>query len=809
MNTEQTRSAQAAAAASDQTLPSNRSRNAAVPVARFARATLFSLILILLFAGALSGSAARVPEYNIILELEPINCDLPTTLNPGLEYRLPSSETGADNSNYRFREMRTAFQLRGRKGKTFEYRATVNQRTGINFSTLWTLHFQKKRRAVELRFNHSDYAIQSYAGDTFYVKAPASTPDNPTIRLVGTISLQPGPVLGGRSTRTPISVVVDNDTISKADLTFGPVDIQLTDDRPLLQVLPDGSARTASFSNLAELGSKVVLAAPSANRMFRIRIGHSARVVMISTNPQNPAERQLVIRHRDISSWVPPKKTAPMTTTGGAVVTRTNIVTIPMTNLVTVVKTNLVSVPKTNLVMVTRTNVVNVPKTNLVMVTRTNVVNVPKTNVVTVTRTNLVKVTKPVGITAVFALLPRNAPGVVPADYELGFNTGTGAPKSMGSFDANGSLTTAALPEGNRELPLFFRRRGDSTWNALKERVNPKSKSSLNVIEAMALLPGEPVVFEARLLTKSLAAGDAKIQLLAADKPTGISANGAGLPRNSSGIGGWQAAVSGALAARLVDQPLEIRAQASGFRQTTAAKFANLAALREALERDNGAVTLQLRPKVDDAQRGLAIILDPARRWANFTQLRNQIADELFDRIDAQNGLKAPLIVGADRGPYDTVRPADFKDPDFDLYSFFFNGFRDQAVRSGMMTPKNAAEVVGRMDDDNALAQRLEAHGGWNIVCIMPHNPGGETVGNAPGRETVQELIDALRLADARLLVIENGSTSRYLTALQDRVRRMTGDNTLFRHHSRKEIADVMELVKGEIGKFVPSAPKR
>ncbi len=37
----------------------------------------------------------------------------------------------------------------------------------------------------------------------------------------------------------------------------------------------------------------------------------------------------------------------------------------------------------------------------------------------------------------------------------------------------------------------------------------------------------------------------------------------------------------------------------------------------------------------------------------------------------------------------------------------------------------------------------------------------------------------------------------------------MTGDNTLFRHHSRKEIADVMELVKGEIGKFVPSAPKR
>ena len=382
----------------------------------------------------------------------------------------------------------------------------------------------------------------------------------------------------------------------------------------------------------------------------------------------------------------------------------------------------------------------------------------------------------------------------------------------MGAFDASGSLSTALLPEVDRELPLFFRRKNDPTWNMLKERVNPKGKTSLNIIDAMALLPGEPVTFNAKLLTKSDtsgASGEVKIELMAADEPVGISGSGARLTKSDSGVGGWQAAISGALSAKLVDQPLEIRAQAPGYRQTTKARYANLAALREALAKDNGAVSIHLRPKVDESQRGLAIILDPARRWANFTALRNQISDELFDRIDARNGLNAPLIVGSDRGPYDTVLPADFKDPDFDLYSFFFNGFRDQAVRSGMMTPKNAAELIGQMDDDNALAQRLEFHGGWNIVCIMPHNPGGETVGNAPGRETVQALIDALRLADARLLVIENGSTSRYLTALQDRVRRMTGDNTLFRHHSRREIADVMELVKGEIGKLVPPAPKR
>ena len=126
-----------------------------------------AIAILLLAASLLPCSAARIPEYTIMLQLEPINCDIPNELSGGLEYRLPKSETGADNSNYKYREMRSNFRLKGKTGNAYEYRATVNQKTGINYSTLWTLHFAKKRRAVEIRFNQLDYDIRSYAGESF------------------------------------------------------------------------------------------------------------------------------------------------------------------------------------------------------------------------------------------------------------------------------------------------------------------------------------------------------------------------------------------------------------------------------------------------------------------------------------------------------------------------------------------------------------------------------------------------------------------------------------------------------------------
>ncbi len=746
-----------------------------------------------------STDAARVPEYTISLQVEPVNADIPTELNLGLQYRLPASETGADSSNYRFREMRASFRLQGKVGNAYEYRASINQQTGINFSTLWTLHYVKKRRAVEIRFNDAEYDIRSYAGETFFVEAPATTPRDPVLQLVGTIALRDGRRLLSSPDRARIDVALDVDTAAKTDLSYGPVDIELSDGRPVLQVLPSGEHRVARFANLAEVGAGATIVPPAASRMFRVRIGTSGTQMMTTMNPRKPGERLLLIRHSDIVSWAPPKPASPVM--GGAkTVTLTNIVTIPMTNMVTVTRTNVVR------------NIVNVPKTNLVTVTRTNVVknivNVPMTNIVTVTKTNLVKVTKPVGITAVFALLPQDTPGLVATDFELGFQDGTAAPKSMGAFDAKGSLTTAMLPKVDRKLPLFFRRKGEAAWKQLPEAVNPSSQSPLNIIDATTLLPGEPVQFSAVISAKTAPAGSraasAKVALLAAGKPSGIAGSGSVAAQPGAPGARWNAAVAGALPAKLNQSPLEVRVELPGFRQTRALEFDNLAALKQALASSNGSLDIPVRQKVAPEARGLAIVIDPARRWTNFTPLRNRITDELFNRIDARKGLRAPLLVGSDRGPYDIVSPDDFKNPDFDLYSFFFNGFRDQAVRSGMMTPKGAAEIVGSMEDRLALAPQLEVHGGWDIVCLMPHNPGGETVGSVPDKETVQNLIDGLKLADARLLIVENGSTSRYLTALQDRVERMTGDKTLVRYQSRKELNQVMELVIGEIDRFVP-----
>ncbi|MFT5031477.1 MAG: hypothetical protein ACI9VS_003946, partial [Candidatus Binatia bacterium] len=154
---------------------------------------LRNTIAILILAASLTPcSAARIPEYTIILQLEPINCDIPNEIAGGLEYRLPKTETGADNSNYKFRAMRPGFRLQSQRGDAYEYRATINQKTGINYSTLWTLHFAKKRRAVEIRFNHPDYDIRSYAGQTFLVEPSAFSTRSPVLKLQGTISLREG-----------------------------------------------------------------------------------------------------------------------------------------------------------------------------------------------------------------------------------------------------------------------------------------------------------------------------------------------------------------------------------------------------------------------------------------------------------------------------------------------------------------------------------------------------------------------------------------------------------------------------------------
>jgi hypothetical protein len=766
---------------------------------------LRNTIAILILAASLTPcSAARIPEYTIILQLEPINCDIPNEIAGGLEYRLPKTETGADNSNYKFRAMRPGFRLQSQRGDAYEYRATINQKTGINYSTLWTLHFAKKRRAVEIRFNHPDYDIRSYAGQTFLVEPSAFSTRSPVLKLQGTISLREGLPVFRSGNRTRVDVALDSATIGQADLTTGPVEVQLSDGRPVIQVLPDGSARTAKFSNLAELGSGAALAPPASARMFRLRIGKSATQIMATMNPAKPGERLLLLRYQDLSSLVPPRRTAPLVSTPGRAITMTNFVTIPRTNLVTltVTKTNLVNVPQTNLVTVTQT------------VMRTNVVNIPKTNLVTLTviRTNLVKVTQPVGLTAVFALMPQNAPGVVPPNFELGVSSGSGTPASLGFFDSKGSLTTAALPKVNGQLPLFVRPKGAADWARLPETVNPSGKSPLNVINAMTLVPGEPVQFNVLISANAAAPPDAHkgmVRVLAGGQPTGIEGPAILSRESNSERSRWTAAVSGALSRTRYNQRLTLDVDVPGFRQSLVFDMANLTSLNDLLGANNNTLPAQIRKKVTPDQRGLAIIIDPARRWSNFTVLRNRITDELFNRIDARNQLKAPLIVGADRGPYDTVKPDDFKDKNFDLYSFFFNGFRDQSVRGGMMTPKGAAEIIGALEDKLALAQHLEIHGGWNIVCVMPHNPGGETAGAVPDRETTQNLIASLQLADASLLVIENGSTSRYLTALQDRIERMTGDKNLFRYQSRKEVDKVMELINGEIDKLVPAAPAR
>lgn len=745
-----------------------------------------AIALLLLAACLLPCSAARIPEYAIILQLEPINSDIPTELGGGMEYRLPGTETGADNSNYKFREMRPGFRLAGPVGDAYEYRATVNQKTGLNYSTLWTLHFAKKRRAVEIRFNHPDYDIRSYAGETFLVEPTEFSGRSPVLKMQGTISLREGRSILGSGNRVRIDVGLDAATVSQADLSVGPVSVQLSDGRPVVQVLPNGVSRTASFSNLAELGSGAVLAPPADSRMFRLRIGKSATQVMATMNPARPGERLLLLRYQDLSSLVPPRPVAPLMTRPGGAITMTNFVTIPKTNLVTVTQT------------VMRTNVVTVPKTNLVTLT--------------VTKTNMVEVTKPVGLTAVFALMPQNAPGLNPVDYELGFQADTGQPVSLGKFDSKGSLTTAALPKVNRQVPLFARAHGSSEWKRLSESVNPSGSSPLNVINALALIPGEPIRFSVAITANAAAgpnAGKGIVRVLAGGDPTGVEGaavlSGESTPEQSR----WAASVSGALSPIHDNKRLTLDIDVPGFRQSLVFDLANIASLKALLAANNNSLPAKLRKNVGSGQRGLAIVIDPARRWSNFTALRNKISDELFHRIDAKNQLGAPLLLGADGGPFDIVMPGDFKRSEFDLYSFLYNGFRDQSARSGMMTPKNAAEVLGDLGDENSLAKQLERHGGWNIVCLIPHNPGGETAGTVPDRETTQNLIASLQLADARLLVIEDGSTSSYLTALEDRISRMTGDKNLFRYQSRKELDKILELVHQEIDKLAPAAPAR
>lgn len=763
---------------------------------------IHAIAILLLAACLLPCSAARIPEYTIILQLEPINSDIPAELDGGMEYRLPTTEIGADNSNYKFREMRPGFRLIGAIGEAYEFRAAVNQKTGLNYSTLWTLHFANKRRAVELRFNHPEYDIRSYTGGTFLVEPTEFSGHSPVIKLQGTISLREGRSILASGNRVRIDVGLDAATVAQADLTVGPVSVQLSDGRPVVQVLPNGVSRTATFSNLAELGSGAVLAPPADSRVFRLGIGKSATQVMATMNPAKPGERLLLLRYQDLSSLVPPRPVTPLITTAGGAITMTNFVTIPKTNLVTITRTNLVNVPKTNLVTVTQT------------VMHTNVVNVPKTNLVTltVTKTNMVEVTKPVGLTAVFALMPQNAPGLNPVDYELGFQADNGQPVSLGKFDSKGSLTTAALPKVNRQVPLFARAKGASEWERLSETVNPSGSSPLNVIDALALIPGEPVQFSLAIAANAAAGPEASkgmVRVLADGEPTGVEGAAILSGESTPEQGLWAATVSGALSPKQDNKRLTLDINVPGFRQAVVFDQANIASLKGLLAANNNSLPAKLRKNVGPGQRGLAIVIDPARRWSNFTALRNKISDELFNRIDARNQLGAPLLLGADGGPFDIVLPSDFTRSEFDLYSFLYNGFRDQSARGGMMTPKNAAEVVGDTGDENSLAKQLERHGGWNIVCLIPHNPGGETAGTVPDRETTENLIASLRLADARLIVIEDGSTSRYLTALEDRVSRMTGDKELFRYQSRKELDKILELVNQEIDKLTPAAPAR